>query len=327
MGFEQDSFEKSPRRLAAKLPSPRGTPARWHGGQSGSRHVDAGSREQAPASADGPSHPHQAALVRPSFAIATGDVPAATGQRVSRAYLTARPGLQKIEAASIQSYDATANAATIRILGAQSNVLGPVPLAEGLAPGLAVSGALCLVVLLDEANPSDAAIVAMYDAPPRNWIQAGSIGITLSTYQAVQAVTFPDVFASSVAGVSATSRHPDFVATVSGEALGGFTLTVTRREGPGQLQGGVLVVPVSAGATSGSAWLAFPSPFAAIRTVSASSGDQSWRASVSGPAANGCWLSVGGGPPGPATVPVYWQALGDPVVNANVVVDWQAAGA
>jgi len=71
---------------------------------------------------------------------------------------------QRIELGVIASYDSGANTAFVRLSGSQANVVGPLPVGLGLAaagpPGLV--GTRCLVVLLDESNPNDGIVVALY---------------------------------------------------------------------------------------------------------------------------------------------------------------------
>ncbi|MDB5077293.1 MAG: hypothetical protein JWO42_3472 [Chloroflexi bacterium] len=332
------SFNRDPLASPAHPPAPPSQPShvapdRWHGARIRPRHQGVVHHPHAHTleALHGLHHPHHGALARAHPAAHSGRQGAHPAQVAahghhSRIHLAARPGLQKIEVASIQSYNAAANTAQVRILGAQANLIGPLPLGEGLSPTLAVPGATCLVVLLDEANPADAAIVAIYNAPPQPWSQAGSAALNLASYQIAQTVSFPAAFSTSVLAVTATSRHPDFVASVSGETLTGFVLSLTRREGASQLQSGVLNVPVAAGASSGSAPLVFPSAFAVARSVSASSSNGNWHASVSGLSAGGCTLTVSSTALGPVTITVYWQATGDPAVSLTVAVDWQALG-
>jgi hypothetical protein len=236
--------------------------------------------------------------------------------------------VQRIEVGALQSYNAAANTATVRLLGAQSNLIGPLPMAEGIAPAQAEAGATCLVVLLDEANPQDAAIVALYNGPPCPWPQAGSASLALSGYQLAGTVTFPVPFANGVPAVTVSSRDPNFVAGVSGESLSGFVLTLTRREGATQLQAGTVNIVVGNGSGSGSAAVSFPVAFAVARTVVASAASTSWVAGVSAPTTTGVTLAVTGlgGAVGPATITVHWLATGDPAVSTTVGVDWMAVG-
>jgi len=81
------------------------------------------------------------------------------------ALLSARAGLQRIELGVISSYDSGANTAFVRLSGSQANVVGPLPVGLGLAaaaPGGNPVGTHCLVVLLDESNPNDGVVVALY---------------------------------------------------------------------------------------------------------------------------------------------------------------------
>jgi hypothetical protein len=274
-------------------------------------------------------HPHHAAVHRSAGNTSSRRVVQA-GDHRSRLTLRARAGLQQIEVGTIAAYDAGTNTALVRLVGAQANLIGPLPLTQGLSPALAVAGASCLVVLLDTANPTDAAIVALYNGPPGVWTQAGNATVTLTGYQAAQSVTFPLPFSTGVVAVTGCSRDPAFTATVSGEGIGGFVLTVTRAEGAGQTQAGVVNVPVAAGSASGSATITFPLPFAAARTVVVTAAAAGWVASATGvPSTTGCVVAVtslAGPAATPVTITVYWQATGDPAVSAVVGVDWVAVG-
>jgi len=268
-----------------------------------------------------PAHPHAAAVT------AHAKHPIAS-HRQTRLHLKARAGAQRIEVGTIISYNPSGNTALVRLIGVQTNQVGPIPLTQGVSPALAVAGASYLVVLLDETNPADAAIVAVYNAPAAPWTQAGSASIPLSTDQGSQTVYFALPFSSGLLGVAASSRDPGWVASVSGENAGGFVLTLTRREGSSQLQAGTVNVPVGSGATTAAATVTFPTPFAVTRTVVGCAGSGSWAAGVLSFAGTGCTLTVAGlgGAVGPATITVYWQATGDPAISATVAVDWLAMG-
>lgn len=80
----------------------------------------------------------------------------------SRTHLPARAGVQKIEAGLVASYDAGARTAMVRLLGAQANLIGPLPVGSSAPSGGPAVGARCLVVLLDEANPADGVLLATY---------------------------------------------------------------------------------------------------------------------------------------------------------------------
>lgn len=324
MSFARDFSPATTAAPIAGQPASPARPARWQGTQPSARYQGV-TPDPALAAADNLGDSYQRALAADPDRLAPGAPPVVLGDR-SRLHLAARAGVQLIEVGTIAAYDAASNTAMVRLLGTQANLIGPLPLAGGLAPSQAVPGANCLVVLLDLSNPADAAIVALYDAPPQLWTQAGSATLVLGSYQSAQAVSFPVAFGTGTRAVAATSRHPDFLAAVSGETSAGFVLTVTRREGASQWQAGLLNVPVAAGAGSGSAPLLFPASFATARAVVACAALAGWTASVSALGASGCTLTVSSAAVGPVTVGVYWQALGDPVVSASVDVDWQAAG-
>jgi hypothetical protein len=147
----------------------------------------------------------------------------------SRLRLRARAGAQRIDVGTIVSYDGTTNTALVRLIGAQTNLVGPLPLSQGLSPALAATGATCLVVLLDETNPADAVIAAIYNVPFAPWTQAGTASLVLSTDQGALTVAFPLPFVHGPLGITATSRDPNWAASVSGESTGGFVLTLTWR--------------------------------------------------------------------------------------------------
>jgi hypothetical protein len=278
--------------------------------------------------ATGVQHPHHTAVHRAASGTTRRTIQ--PGDHRSRLTLRARAGLQEIEVGTIATYDVATNMALVRLVGAQANLIGPLPLTQGLSPALAVAGASCLVVLLDTANPADAAIVALYDAPPGPWVQAGSVAVPLSGYQAAQSMAFPLPFAGSVLAVTGCSRDPAFVATVSGEEVGGFVLTLTRAGGVEQTQAGLVLVPVAAGSADGSAAITFPLPFAVARTVVATAATAGWVAGVAGaPSSTGCTVtasSLNGPAATPVTVTAYWQAGGDAAIDTTVGVDWVAVG-
>jgi hypothetical protein len=159
--------------------------------------------------------------------ISSGIVTTGVGHGHSRLQLKARAGAQRIEVGTVVSYDGAAHTAMVRLIGAQTNLVGPLPLSQGLSPALAVPGAGCLVILLDETNPSDAVIAAIYKAPFAPWTQAGNTSLVLSTAQGTEAVTFPTPFAHGPLGITATSRDPAWSASVSSETAGGFALILT----------------------------------------------------------------------------------------------------
>ncbi|MGH2389374.1 MAG: hypothetical protein ACRDIE_14320, partial [Chloroflexota bacterium] len=154
-------------------------------------------------------------------------------QGQSRLRLKARAGAQRIDVGTIVSYDGATNTALVRLIGAQTNLAGPLPLSQGLSPALAAAGASCLVVLLDETNPADAVIAAIYNVPFAPWTQAGNASLALSTDQGALTVAFPLPFVHGPLGITATSRDPAWAASVSGESASGFVLTFTwRASGP-----------------------------------------------------------------------------------------------
>jgi hypothetical protein len=67
----------------------------------------------------------------------------------------------RMELGLIVSVNTGANQANVLLYGSQASVIGPLPLGRGLA-SLAAPGQSAMVVLLDESNPNDAMIVAVY---------------------------------------------------------------------------------------------------------------------------------------------------------------------
>lgn len=80
----------------------------------------------------------------------------------SRTQLPARTGARKIEVGVAASYDTGSHTAMVRLLGAQANLIGPLPVGSSVPPGGPALGARCLVVLLDEANPADGVLLATF---------------------------------------------------------------------------------------------------------------------------------------------------------------------
>ena len=79
--------------------------------------------------------------------------------------LSARAGLQRIELGTVTAYSSGPDTASVRLAGSQANVVGPLPVGLGLAaaaPGGNPVGTHCLVVVLDESNPNDGIVVALY---------------------------------------------------------------------------------------------------------------------------------------------------------------------
>jgi hypothetical protein len=80
----------------------------------------------------------------------------------SRAVSGARLGEQLSELGVLQSYDSDSNTAMVQLLGAQSNVVGPLAVSKGLSSSVLVAGAQCLVVLMDADNISDGTLVSVW---------------------------------------------------------------------------------------------------------------------------------------------------------------------
>ena len=67
-----------------------------------------------------------------------------------------------LELGVIVGYDGGSGRATVRLAGAQSNVIGPVPVDLALAGVAGLVGASCLVVLPDGAAALDGVVVAAF---------------------------------------------------------------------------------------------------------------------------------------------------------------------
>lgn len=107
------------------------------------------------------AHPHQAAAARNRQP--GGRHHTTTLKHASRSHTRLHPrfGVAKVELGLLLSVDATTSQAEVLLYGSQASVLGPVPLGRGLA-SVAAPGQSAMVVLLDESNPNDAMIVAVY---------------------------------------------------------------------------------------------------------------------------------------------------------------------
>jgi hypothetical protein len=252
-----------------------------------------------------------------------------TNKHLSKSHtqLSARFGVQKVEIGIVTSVDPVGNTCYVRLYGSQTNTIGPVPLGLGLA-GSAAVGVTAKVILLEEANPSDAAIVALYGGHFAPITQRGIATVDLSSYQQAGAISFPSPFANAIDAVVATSRDPNYVASVSGESLSGFTLTVTRREGDSLVEGGAQAIAVANGAGSAGSSVTFGTAFANLTSVAAVCNLANWVAYVTGLSASGFTANVQGvnGAVGPVTVSVEYVAVGVPSVSASVPVDWVAFG-
>jgi hypothetical protein len=108
-----------------------------------------------------PDHVAVAGATRGETAAAAPATPV-TASRRSRSLLPARAGAQHFELGIIEGYDAAANTALVRLLGAQTNVIGPLAVSRAIPSGMMTSGATCLVALLDASNPADGAVIALF---------------------------------------------------------------------------------------------------------------------------------------------------------------------
>ncbi len=141
------------------------------------------------------------------------------------------------EVGQVALYDAVSGTALVRLAGAPSRTVGPIALTAGVPRDALVVGASCLVVLLDEHNPSDGVVAAVWASPAAlatpggatlgaKLTQAGvaSVGVAGAS-AATLAVPFPSPYIGTPV-VVATAVDPTWAATVAGITASGFTLTV-----------------------------------------------------------------------------------------------------
>ncbi len=141
------------------------------------------------------------------------------------------------EVGQVASYDAVSGTALVRLAGAPSRTVGPIALTAGVPRDALVVGASCLVVLLDEHNPSDGVVAAVWASPTAlampggatlgaKLTQAGvaSVGVAGASAASL-AVPFPSPYIGTPV-VVATAADPAWAATVAGITASGFTLTV-----------------------------------------------------------------------------------------------------
>ncbi len=62
----------------------------------------------------------------------------------------------------VKAFDAGSYRATVQIAGSDASWLHGVPVARTVAPGELVPGRRCAVLFLDDANPEDAVVIAVW---------------------------------------------------------------------------------------------------------------------------------------------------------------------
>ena len=67
-----------------------------------------------------------------------------------------------IRKGDVQSFNATAYTAVVRLAGSLAVSLSDVPVARNIAPADMVAGRSCAVLSFDESNPEDAVVIAVY---------------------------------------------------------------------------------------------------------------------------------------------------------------------
>jgi len=136
-----------------------------------------------------------------------------------------------VEAGTVATYDPVSGTAMVRLEGAPTRLIGPARVTACAPRDLMITGASCLVILLDPHNPADAVVAALWPPPGvpsgARLTQAGvaSIGIAGASAASV-AVPFPSPYAGTPV-VVATSTDAAWAATVSDITATGFTLTVS----------------------------------------------------------------------------------------------------
>jgi hypothetical protein len=107
------------------------------------------------------SHPHQAAAAR--HRQPGGRHHATTLRHTTRSHAREHPrlGPALVELGVLVSVNTGTNQAYVRLYGSQASVIGPLGLGLGLASYAAV-GKSALVILLDQSNPTDAIIAAVF---------------------------------------------------------------------------------------------------------------------------------------------------------------------
>lgn len=107
------------------------------------------------------AHPHQTAAARNRQP--GGRHHTTTMAHTVRSHARQQPrfGAAKVEMGLLTAVNTGTNQAYVRLYGSQADVIGPLPLGRGLA-SVAAAGQTAMVMLLDESNPTDAMIVAVY---------------------------------------------------------------------------------------------------------------------------------------------------------------------
>ena len=67
-----------------------------------------------------------------------------------------------IRKATVRSYNAGNNTATVQIIGSLSMYLPNIPVATNISPSLMVAGARVGVLFFDDNNPADACVAFVY---------------------------------------------------------------------------------------------------------------------------------------------------------------------
>lgn len=68
----------------------------------------------------------------------------------------------EIHKATVRTFDADAHTATIQITGSLATWLEAVPVARNIPPSAVTQGRHCAVLFFDNANPTDAVVLAVY---------------------------------------------------------------------------------------------------------------------------------------------------------------------
>lgn len=67
-----------------------------------------------------------------------------------------------VRAGVVKAFDAGSYRATVQLAGSEASWLHGVPVARNVAAGEMTAGRRCAVLFLDDANPEDAVVVAVW---------------------------------------------------------------------------------------------------------------------------------------------------------------------
>lgn len=162
-----------------------------------------------------------------------------THTATSHTRLAPRLGASKLEFGVVTALDWVGYTATVRMLGASSNVIGPIPVSIAVLPSL-VLNSVVMVLLVDENNPSDAIVVGSATGNVPLYVRAGQVTFAMAGAPQQSACLFSPPLPNSVLGVFASASVAGYLAQVTAGALTG--LTVQCSVGVGGTPGASVVV-------------------------------------------------------------------------------------